>query len=466
LQRLWAGETLDGVADDRDAVHFVMLPVENSEPASDLALTENDRPAPPRQLPMRRRQRFVTAIAAVCALVALGVVNHHRVRQRSAVQRAGGVSQSAPSSAPAAPAFPPSTGRPWPTEPSACGGVAYLPIVSAGRLAERTDIHVRTGGKLLRMVDVDTGRSSTGVLNLTLAPDEFVTQLMPAGSATYALIVHCDYARGSRVLRIGSTGHASTAVANAEIDRLIPGGDGGWGVDNHGTAPDSAVTLIALDGKRSIHLPLGVEPLAVHGNLIVGLQGRPDGAPSNLADQIVLLDRATGAPRSILGSSYSSTISAGLVLWTERACVADHGCVVHSYDLATGRTVTRSYKLPANATLWGGVISDDRRAVAFQLQRDQPDPRYDSGHPAPPSDVATLDLDTGALTVVPGVELAPKTQSGLVFSADSRWLIIALDAGNRTRLLVWRPGLRHPMESPAQLAGQVLAIPAVLNDAS
>jgi hypothetical protein len=338
--------------------------------------------------------------------------------------------------------------------------------VSAGRLAERTGIHVRTGGKLIRLVDVDTGRSSTGGMDLTLAPDEFVSQLMPAGSDTYALIVHCDYTRGSRVLRIGSTGHASTVVAHAEIDRLIPGGDGGWGVDNHGNAPDSAVTLIALDGKRPIHLPMGVEPLAVHGNLIVGVQGRPDGAPSNLADQLVLLDRATDAPRSILGSSYSSTVSAGLVLWTERACVADHGCVVHSYDLDTGRTVTRSYKLPANATLWDGVISDDRRAVAFQLPRDQPDPRYDSGHPAPPTDVAMFNLDTGALTVVPGVELAPKTQSGLVFSADSRWLVIALNAGNRTRLLVWRPGLSHPMESPAQLPGQVPAIPVVLKKAS
>jgi hypothetical protein len=303
-------------------------------------------------------------------------------------------------------------------------------------------------------------------MGLTLAPDEFVSQLMPAGSDTYALVVHCDYTRANRVLRIGSDGRASAVVANAEIDHLIPGGVAGWGVDYHVNPPNAAVTLIPLDGRKPIDLPLGVGPLAVHGNLIVGVLNRPDGAPSSIADQLILLDRATGGPRSILGTSYLSTVSAGLVLWTESACVADHGCVVHSYDLDTGQTATRSYPLTANATLWGGVVSDDRRSVAFQLPRDRPDPRYDPGHPAPPSDLAMLDLDTGALKIVPGVELAPKTVSGLVFSSDRRWLVIALDEGNRTRLLVWRPGLRHPMESPAQLPGQVLATPVALSTLS
>lgn len=43
----------------------------------------------------------------------------------------------------------------------------------------------------------------------------------------------------------------------------------------------------------------------------------------------------------------------------------------------------------------------------------------------------------------------------LAFSADGRWLVIALDAGSNTRLLAWRSGLAHPYET-TPIAGQGL----------
>jgi hypothetical protein len=40
-----------------------------------------------------------------------------------------------------------------------------------------------------------------------------------------------------------------------------------------------------------------------------------------------------------------------------------------------------------------------------------------------------------------------KCQRDLAFSADGRWLVMALNAGTKTRLLARRPGLIHPYES-------------------
>ena len=64
-------------------------------------------------------------------------------------------------------------------------------------------------------------------------------------------------------------------------------------------------------------------------------------------------------------------------------------------------------------------------------------------------DIAIMRLDTGRLDVVPGIELPTTSQPGLAFAGRDGWLVIALDAGSRTRLLAWRPGLRQPYETTA-----------------
>jgi hypothetical protein len=94
--------------------------------------------------------------------------------------------------------------------------------------------------------------------------------------------------------------------------------------------------------------------------------------------------------------------------------------------------------------------------LAFQLSRAGPDSRFAAYHPFGPSDIVVLDLSTGRLSVVPGVELAPKTQAGLAFDPASRWLVVALDEGRRAGLLLWRPGLAQALRSPTRLPGSVL----------
>jgi hypothetical protein len=77
-------------------------------------------------------------------------------------------------------------------------------------------------------------------------------------------------------------------------------------------------------------------------------------------------------------------------------------------------------------------------------------------HPGNPSDLAVLDLVTGKIEVLRGLELAPKSQANLAFSRDSRWLLISLNEGDRGRLLVWRSGWPGPQQSPTMLPGTIL----------
>jgi hypothetical protein len=103
--------------------------------------------------------------------------------------------------------------------------------------------------------------------------------------------------------------------------------------------------------------------------------------------------------------------------------------------------------LPRPPGFSAAALSPDGRLLAFALERRGQDPRYEQGHPLPPADIAVLHLDTGTLEIVPGIELPAKTVLALAFSRDDRWLMIALDAGSRTRLLAWRSHLPHPYET-------------------
>lgn len=175
---------------------------------------------------------------------------------------------------------------------------------------------------------------------------------------------------------------------------------------------------------------------------------------------LLLVDAATGRVRVDLGPGLAVAAGYGVVLWT-RGCdeVSDGPCTLHRRRVAGGATA--SYHLPRPPGSTAGVLSADGRRLAFTLERAAQDPRYEQGHPMPPADIAILHLDTGALDVVPGVELAAKMSPALAFSTDGRWLVMALDAGTRTRLVAWRPGLTRPLES-TPVAGPVSGAPAIV----
>ncbi|WP_427891934.1 hypothetical protein ACQHIV_04485 [Kribbella sp. GL6] len=165
-----------------------------------------------------------------------------------------------------------------------------------------------------------------------------------------------------------------------------------------------------------------------------------------------------GLGRADLGPG-ASFVAAGndKVAWTTGCDPYGAGtCRLHRRSISTGATT--NYRFPRRAD--GAIVSPDGNLLAFRLERATTDPRYDAAHPAPPSDIAIIRLDTGRVETVPGLEIPAKTSPGLAFSADSRWLAIALDAGDHVRLLAWRSGLALPFET-TPIPGQVLGSPAL-----
>ncbi|MDQ2751136.1 MAG: hypothetical protein M3Y44_16635 [Actinomycetota bacterium] len=335
-------------------------------------------------------------------------------------------------------------GRPWPTATAGCGGQAYLPLVSSAlSLAERTGLQVRIGPQL-NTVDVDQARVSPQP-NLRLAAGEFVSQLAPDGPGSVALINTCDQGAPSRVVAVDAAGQVRQ-VAVGHFDGLLAGGGHPWAYQYPAgnSAPEG---LNPLNGGAPLTLPAGFGVVGAYQDLIIGYQAPPAGSDPNTAGPLVILDPATGRVNATVGpGSAAATVSAGLILWTDGACTAALPCVVHRYELATGASSSRDYHLglATDAYLGYGLVSPDQRLLAFQLHRPAPDPRFDQGHPGTPTDIAVLHLDTGQLDTVPGIELWAKAGPGLLFSPDSRWLIIGLDEGTGTSLLLWHPGLSHP----------------------
>jgi hypothetical protein len=75
-------------------------------------------------------------------------------------------------------------------------------------------------------------------------------------------------------------------------------------------------------------------------------------------------------------------------------------------------------------------------------------PRY-SQHPSGPKATTASIASNGLPDGQKRADRAAKYSAGLVFSGDGRWLVIALDAGTRTRLLAWRSGVLNPYETTA-----------------
>jgi hypothetical protein len=169
------------------------------------------------------------------------------------------------------------------------------------------------------------------------------------------------------------------------------------------------------------------------------------------------LDPRTGKVRLELGPSDGATVGAGLVVWNDARCGA---CRLHTFDLATGRRDVLASVGGRLPSVWGAVIAPDGHTLAVARESDRPAP-YDMQHPGNPKEIVTVDLHTGAVTVVPGLQLWSKSMPGLAFTPDSRWLLISIDEGTSTRLLLWRPGLSAVRQSPVRLTSRVAYEPGL-----
>lgn len=407
-----------------------------------------------------RRRRWVRPVGAVVVVAAVATgVAHRDVTDLLRASPSG--PEAPPTPAATSPSHrvsgPAPDVRPWPTAGAACGSTASLPLLSASWLRRATTgIKVLVGGDGLRLVDVDTG----AVRRLTEPPQARggpVTELVAAPEGAAALRVRCDTLSTSAagtVLSVDVARRTVGAPLRRRVDALLPGPDATWAFSYRQDSTVKPVELRPVDGGPSVTLPSGFDPAEVTRRDFIGNVRRDGQQFSDEGYPIAAVSRDDPADiRPLGGRGYVAAATDRFVL-TQTTCEARTDCLLtrigvdgalRRYPLPTGRTPTSEF-----------VLSADGRYAAFQLSRPEPDPRYATGHPGGPSDLAVQDLVTGVLTVVPGVELAPKTSAGLAFGPDGRWLVIALNEGRRARLLVWRHGMNRPMQSPARLPGRVL----------
>jgi hypothetical protein len=395
--------------------------------------------------PPRRRSVLLVAV-----LVVLGVAGYvaQRPDQPPPPPSAARPTASTPSGE------QPDTGQqPWPTAASACGGTVELPLLSTAPLREKTGLTALVGGDGLRTVALDTGR----VRRITVGTGAKVTQLAASARGASALSMHCgsvtSLGRGD-VLTPRSSGRSWATAGRAEADQLVSGPDGTWSL-RYPADPESHPALLRpLGGGAVVRLPLGFDVVAVTRTDFVGTLTTVDGStPGDAVVAAVSRADPTRVRPLARGSAVAATDSFVLTLPSD--CGSAATCAITRVDVADGSQ--RSYPLPpGRGPTSAAVLSPDGRMVAFQLSRTAPDPRFAVDHPFGPSDVFVLDLDTGRLTVVPGVELAPKTEAAMAFDPAARWLVLALDEGRRTTLLLWKPGLSQALRSRARLPGLVL----------
>lgn len=333
---------------------------------------------------------------------------------------------------------------PWPSVRGACGSEHELAVVSSTPVTERTGLRVLLGGDRLRSVEFDSG--SVAVVD-GLRAGEF-GEVRDGGLVATST---CEPG-GPRILRLGAGQKFGVLGSLGSLEGLLTGAARAW-VVSFPPDPDHGDGFVrGLDSQHWTRLPVGFSPYAVSGDALVGLL---DPSQSGPPSRLVLVSAVTGRTLADLGQDAQPVATGiGQVVWTT-GCdpSSDSPCDLHRRWLGTGSTAT--YRLPRPACCGeAGVVSPDGKLVSFQLERPMNDPRYE-GHPMRPSDIAVLHLDSGRLEIVPGIELPARSSPGLAFSADGRWLTIALDAGPRIRLLAWRPGLRLPYETKA-IPGHVL----------
>lgn len=353
--------------------------------------------------------------------------------------------------------------KPWPSVEGLCGPSQLALVGPTDILSATTGIQLFVGGQPRAMaVDVDTGAVTQGEPAAS-SPDQFVGELADTKDGTLALVSTCTESVGLAKLRAdGGLG----ATLAPEVNGLLVGGDHPWGliypssdsVSSGSAGPASlAIQLDPLNGGSRIELPAGAYPIGAFGDLVVTRSTSMNGS----SDDFAVFDTATSTPAAPFGSAPTAStqvpslllMSGSTVIWTGRDC-SSSGCQLHRYDLTTGiNELGGTVRVPSGRILLGTSLSPDGTTVVGTLRRAKADLTYESANDPTntPLDFAVVDVQTGELEVVPGIELGPLSGVIATFSRDSRWLIMPTVAVDLTlRILLWRQGLDRPLESSAK----------------
>jgi hypothetical protein len=316
---------------------------------------------------------------------------------------------------------------------------------------------VLVGGTALRQVTAD------GVVSRPLPglPDHgrLVTSLAAGPDTDYAFDGACGTSR--EYLKVYQIVAGAAHRLGTTADALLGGAHHAWAVTYLAEYTLLAPELTPLDGGRAITLKTQTDPVAdtADGLVVVAYHERAS-APGT----VELINPSTGALVRRLAEGSPLGAAGHVVLVSLPGCgarPAHHACILESVDLTTGRPSAR-FELPAGRVpVSDAVFSPEGTSAAFQLARPRQDPRYTTGLPLPPADVAVLHLNTGRLDIVPGLELPPQTQTGLAFDATGRWLLASVSDGDHGELLAWQQGMPGPA-LVTSLPGPLAAAPPLL----
>ncbi len=380
--------------------------------------------------------RWVWAIAGVAVLTVLaGVVAHTGAHHTAA---------SSPSRSPGTAAAQATPARPqWPSAPGLCGSAVDLPQIHLARQRADVDTRLLIGGPGLR--EVTAGGTVSGPLPGLPERGRVVADVVAGPRTAYVFDTPCTSSTASvHIYRITASAAHRLGV---NADALIGGPHLALALSYRSSAVLTRV-LTPLAGSRAVSFRSSTDPIADTAAGLVVVRYRPLAAQRHAVE---LLDPNTGAVLRRLGDGFPMGAADHVLLVSLGGCTetATHSaCRLESFNLNTGRPIA-TIKLPAGRFPTGGdlsspVFSPNGTLAAFQLARSKRDPRFASVFPNPPSDVVVLNLRTGKLDVVPGLELPPATWAGLAFDSTGRWLLATVSEGSYGDLLAWRPGMPGP----------------------
>jgi hypothetical protein len=331
----------------------------------------------------------------------------------------------------------------------ACRVPVYLPQIHLARHHAPVHVAVLVGGTALR--EVTPGGALSRPLPGLPGQGRVVTKLVSGPGAGYAFVdPQCSgYLWVYRIVA-----GAAHRLGTAAFD-LLGGPHHAWAV----SYPRHTL-LTPLNGGRTVTLKAGTDPVAdTAAGLVVAHYPRA-GRPGT----VELVDPDTGALVRRLARGSPLGAAAGVVLVSLPGCgapLANRMCTLESIGLTTGQP-TATFELPTGRVpVSDAVFSPSGTVAAFQLARAKRDPRFTTGRPLPPADVAVLHLNTGSLDIVPGLELPPGTGAGLAFDASGSWLLAAVSEGDHGELLAWRQGMPGPA-LVTSLPGPLMAPPPLL----